>query len=392
MKILNLIHSCNPEGGGPWEAVLQFTLEHIKNGHEVMAASTDGPNTPWCKNAEVPITPLGPARNGYGHAPRLFHWLNDHAKKYDCAIIHGLWQYPGRTACKILPKQNVPYFVYPHGMLDPWFKQAYPLKHLKKVIYWKIFEHQLLRKAQAVLFTCEEERRLAQNTFSPYKCQKAIAPLGINAPGDDPAKQVQAFLSQFPHLEGQRFFLYLSRIHEKKGLDLLLDALAQARRPLPQLVIAGPNTPTPYIEKLKRMEDELAGRQPGWEITWTGMLTGMPKWGALRAADAFVLPSHQENFGIAVVEALAVGTPVLLSRKVNIWREIVKEQAGIAEEDTVEGTLKTLNQWDALSEDSQRKMGNNARLCFARHFEISQAAKHLLEVLQGQASSASAIE
>ncbi|MBT6956796.1 MAG: glycosyltransferase [Opitutae bacterium] len=380
MKILHCIHSCNPEGGGPWEVVLQFSLEHIRQGHKVLTITTDDPDAHWCKEANIPIEPLGPARNSHGYTEAFDQWLKNNGKYFDCAIVHGLWQYPGRSALKILPRLNIPFFVYPHGMLDPWFKHTYPLKHLKKSIYWKLIENRLFKKARAVLFTCKEERRLAQHTFSPYNCHEAIAPLGIGTPPDDCNHQEQIFLSNFPHLKEGNFLLFLSRVHEKKGLDVLLQALAQYPKDLPQLAIAGPIESTTYLARLKQLETKIASKHNGWKITWTGMLTGSLKWGALRTAGAFILPSHQENFGIAVVEALAVGTPVLLSRKVNIWREIVDDGSGLAEEDTINGVIQLLSRWDELDTNAHKNMRENASRSFNKRFEISRAAANLIEI------------
>ena len=117
-------------------------------------------------------------------------------------------------------------------------------------------------------------------------------------------------------------------------------------------------------------------------ITWTGMLHGDFKWGAFWAADAFILPSHQENFGIAVAEALSTGTPVLISDKVNIWREIKEDKAGFIEEDTLEGCLKLLQRHLAAQGDEWDKMRQNARTCFLNRFEITKAAESLLGVIQ----------
>ena len=111
------------------------------------------------------------------------------------------------------------------------------------------------------------------------------------------------------------------------------------------------------------------------------MLAGNLKWGAFSAADAFILPSHQENFGIAVVEALACGTPVLISNKVNIWREIVADEAGYVENDDLAGTTRLIERWVSTAPDVRAAMKGNARECFARHFEINRATDSLLKVL-----------
>ncbi len=112
------------------------------------------------------------------------------------------------------------------------------------------------------------------------------------------------------------------------------------------------------------------------------MLQGELKWGALLAAEAFILPSHQENFGIAVAEALAVGTPVLISDKVNIWREIEADNAGLVAPDTLDGTVSLLERWLALSADARQQMGERARACFTARFEIRRATENLLAVIR----------
>jgi glycosyltransferase involved in cell wall biosynthesis len=114
-----------------------------------------------------------------------------------------------------------------------------------------------------------------------------------------------------------------------------------------------------------------------------GMLEGEMKWGAFHAAEAFALPSHQENFGVAVAEALACSLPVLISNKVNIWREIVAQNAGFAESDDASGTLRLLQNWIALSSAQRASMRENARCCFDEHFEVHRAAAMQLEIAAG---------
>jgi glycosyltransferase involved in cell wall biosynthesis len=117
-------------------------------------------------------------------------------------------------------------------------------------------------------------------------------------------------------------------------------------------------------------------------ITWTGMLTGDMKWGAFHAAEVFVLPSHSENFGIVVAEALACGVAVLISDKVNIWREIVQDGAGFAEPDTLDGTVALLERWLGLTADELHQMRSRAKACFEGRFDIQQATKKLVNVIE----------
>ncbi len=211
----------------------------------------------------------------------------------------------------------------PHGMLDPWFKRTYPLKHLKKWLYWPWAEYRVLRDAAAVLFTAEQERIDARKSFWLYRCREVVTGYGIAAPAGDLARQRSLFLERHPELAGRRMILFLGRIHVKKGCDLLLRAWKEVSRDQADawLVMAGPSDHA-YGAEMKDLARSLGLEK----VTWTGMITGDLKWGSLGAADAFILPSHQENFGISVVEALACGVPALISDKVNIWREIAEEK------------------------------------------------------------------
>jgi glycosyltransferase involved in cell wall biosynthesis len=111
------------------------------------------------------------------------------------------------------------------------------------------------------------------------------------------------------------------------------------------------------------------------------MLTGPAKWGAFYCCDAFILPSHQENFGIAVIEALACAKPVLISDQVNIWHEIIKAKAGIVATDTLTGTLKLMEEWEKLTQEEHKRMAENGRRVFEKHFTIDRAAHNLLEAI-----------
>jgi glycosyltransferase involved in cell wall biosynthesis len=261
-------------------------------------------------------------------------------------------------------------------MLDPWFKRRYPVKHVKKWLYWPWGEYRVLRDAGAVFFTCEQERRDARDSFWLYRCREEVIGFGITAPPADVEGPLGLFRATFPELSGKRLLLFLGRMHEKKGCDLLLRAFAQSAPDL-HLVMAGP-VDHAYGEWLQRLAHE---RGIADRVTWTGMIQGDLKWGAFRAAEAFVLPSHQENFGISVVEALACGCPVLISDKVNIWREIVADNAGLAESDTEAGTARLLSNWLHLTPAERQRHGENALACFERHFRMEEVARHLIGAL-----------
>ena len=380
MRLLNVIRSLDPRFGGPAEGLRQMCRATRRMGHPQEVLTLDAPQAPWVAEFPAPVQAIGPGLADYGYTRRLGPWLHANARSFDAVIVHGLWQHPGLSAWRALHGGPVPYYVYPHGMLDPWFKRTYPRKHLKKLLYWRAVESRVLRDARGVFFTTAEESRLAQQTFTPYDV-RAIT-MGYGLALDPVAQQTTAndFLALHPQLRGRRLLLFLARVHPKKGLDLLIEAFARvaAAHPALHLVVAGPDE-----SGLRPALDALAARlQVQDRITWTGMLQGRAKWGALRAAEVFALPSHQENFGIAVAEALAVATPVLLSNQVNIWREVVEGGAGLAGADDVAGTTDALQRWLALGEPQRAHMRACTVPVYERHFHIDTAAKTLIDTLQ----------
>jgi len=354
----------DPRQGGTSEAVLQLCREAVRTGHEVEIASIDAPGREWATSFPIPLHPLGPGTSAWQYSASFLTWLKNNVRRFDAVVAHALWQFTGvavRQACA-----GQPYFVFPHGMLDPWFDQ-FPLKRLKKNLFWPWAEYRVLRDARSVFFTSEEERLGAHRSFRSLSAREIVTPLGIDDPPVATATMAEAFAAKVPHLAGRPYLLFLGRIHPKKGCDLLLAAW---RKIAPQhpglcLVMAGPDT-TGWGATLPSPTDE--------RVFWPGMLTGDAKWGALHNAEAFILPSHQENFGIAVAESLACSTPVLLSDKVNIWREITGAGGGFAEADSLAGTESLLRRFLALSPEEKNAFRQQARSCFHSHFRLSTAA------------------
>jgi len=461
-------------------------------GCKTEVVSCDDPNADWLGQDPFIIHALGPGKFGYAYSPRLLPWLIEYLPRFDAVIIHGLWLWPsiathialrrlGKTASltgltgfsgsiqntsqvsglgrrsdtesfhsvnsvKKLPRC----FVMPHGMLDPYFQRA-PERRLKAIrnwFYWKLVEHRVINNADGVLFTCEEEMRLAATTFRPYRPQATInVGYGIADPPPYTPAMREAFAAACPALGNQPYILFLSRIHPKKGIDMLIRAYARVsselrvtsnesnlsvaqppatRHPLratggalPALVIAGPCHEPDYLRKLKDLSTELTkcsefdtshattnSSNPEENasvsndnsvnsvqnrIHFVDMLTGDAKWGALYGCEAFILPSHQENFGIAVVEALACGKPVLISNKVNIWREIKADGAGLVEDDTAEGTENLLRRFcnelrvtggESDAPATRYPSPATPQACYKQRFSIDEAAKNFLDTIR----------
>jgi len=384
-RILHVISSVNPKGGGPIEGLKQLSSVNKRNGHVVEVASLDDPEAEWVKNCPLPCHALGPGHIGsYLYSPRLVPWLKAHRHEYDAVIVNGIWQYHAFGAWRALKGSATPYFVFTHGMLDPWFKRHYPLKHLKKWLFWPWGEYRVLRDATAVLFTCEDERRLARQSFWLYHCDEFVVSYGTSAPPQNVAEQKAAFLGKFPQLVGKRGLLFLGRVHEKKGNDLLFKAFAaiKARDPASvkdvQLVMAGP-TDHDYGRAMQALATKLGLDD---QVTWTGMVQGDLKWGAFRTAEAFILPSHQENFGIAVAEAMACGLPVLISNQVNIWREIQQADGGLVDTDDQAGTERLIQRWLATPPERWATMRANAEDCFNQRFLIDRTAESFIKAME----------
>ncbi len=384
IKILQVLPSIDPAEGGPTEAVWQMSRELQGLGHLVEVVTLDDPNARFIDGFGLEVHATGPSRGVYGYTANLVPWLRRNYANYDAVVVNGIWRYHALGTWRALRGTQVPYFVYPHGMLDPWFKATYPLKHLKKWLYWPWADYRVLRDARAVLFTCEEERSVSRHSFWLYSASERVVAFGTSTPPSDSSTLQQGFLDTYPHLRGRRLLLFLGRIHVKKGCDLLLRAFATVagRDPLLHLVLAGPD-PTQWIPALKALAAELG---IGERISWPGLLRGEMKWGAFYAAEAFVLPSHQENFGIAVVEALGCGLPVLISNKINIWRDIAAAEAGLVDADTEAGTRKVLELWLSMDGAARQRMSDNARALFARQFTVSAMAQGLIGAIEASAA------
>jgi glycosyltransferase involved in cell wall biosynthesis len=380
MKILQCVGDIDPALGGSVETARQISHALDRLGHRPEVVTLQPPRPDWTAQWRGAVHYVGPSSTRYLYSPRFSPWIAARAPQFDAIVIHGLWRYTSVGAWRGLRGQSVPYFIFPHGMLDPYFKRAYRWKHAQKNICWRAAESSVMRDARGVLFTCEEERRSARLTFRPYACRERIVGLGIARPAGDPAADRRLFLDALPQLAATRMILFLGRIHPTKGCDLLIQAFARvaAADPLLRLVIAGPDE-CGWRGELERLAVRLAVSS---RVLFPGPLYGGVKWGALRAAEALALSSHKENFGLTVVEGLACGTPALLSKGVNIWREIESDGAGLAADGDVTGTLSLLQRWLGMPDPARRQMRANALLSFARRFELDRFARDFIACLK----------
>ncbi|CAH8292928.1 glycosyltransferase involved in cell wall biosynthesis [Mariniflexile fucanivorans] len=405
MKVLHVVNSMDPVLGGVSKAVDIIASSLASEGIINEVVSLDHSEDGFVTNQAFKWHALGKSTNPWGYNSGLLPWLTVNVAEYDYVIIHGLWLYNSYAVYKAFKNirqskalsRGTKYLVMPHGMLDPYFQKASGrrVKAIRNWLYWKFIESKVVNTSDGLLFTCEEECKLAKEPFKPYNPKNEfIVGLGVEAPPEYHSKMDEAFFKICKGLENRPFLLFLSRINEKKGVDLLIEAYkkiilnpsayfttsvegtskqinkeaTKAGFEIPALAIVGPGIETDYGQSLLKTinnHPELKNN-----IFFPGMLSGNAKWGAFYNSDAFVLPSHQENFGIAVVESLACKKPVLISNQINIWKEIKNTKAGLVENDTLVGTTTLLADWMNLSEENKEKMSRQAEVCYKTCFSI----------------------
>jgi glycosyltransferase involved in cell wall biosynthesis len=396
LKILHVIASADPKTGGPIEGIFRQDDVTRSMGRRTLV-TLDAPSAPFLKDLPFEVHALGYDKADdwrphwlahYGYTHKFVPWLRKHACNFDAVIVNGLWNFSASGAAVVLPESDVPYFVFSHGMMSPWFRK-YRAKFMGKTVSWCIAEGRLLNKATSVLFTTEDERIQARGVYPFWNYRETVVGYGTRNPPKFNAQMEKAFLVTVPQLGGRPYLLFLGRIHPVKGLDLLIDAASKVDLGDLQIVIAGPEQDRRHAGALRA-----AIKRHGLtdRIHWAGMLSGDSKWGAFYGAEAFVLPSHQESFGIVVAEALACELPCLITDKVNIWHEVAAEGAGIVGADSVDGIAGVLAKWLSLPERDRRLMVKATRIAFERHFDTAMIAPRMISTMQGLLGSRASVD
>jgi glycosyltransferase involved in cell wall biosynthesis len=354
MRILHVTPYMHPAAGGPPVVVDHLSRELAARGHELRVLTTDlfaGGDDAWPNGQQRPYAMevfSSVAGNGYGFSTSFWKAIRRCVRNCDIVHIHTLWTFASLAASRACIDAKTPFLVMPHGMLDPHSMRR---GRLKKQWYGRLLEWPLLRRARGICYTHPEEERLAALTCLRLPSGH-IVELGAELPVECPRCELrEEFLTRHPELAGRRVVLSLGRLHAKKGLNILIPAFeeVQRRRPDTHLLIVGPGEQG-YVQSIRA---DIAKRGLGNQITITGPLYGRDKWAAMAASDLFVLPSYQENFAISVVEAIRSGLPIVLSRRVNLWKDIVEAGAGRDCELNAVSLAKTLG--DCLADSDWRQ-------------------------------------
>jgi glycosyltransferase involved in cell wall biosynthesis len=259
----------------------------------------------------------------FKYSKPLSTWLDANVKTFDVVHIHAVFNHACLAAASACRRHKVPYVVRPLGTLDPWSMKQKPWR---KILFWHIAGKRMLKGAAAVHYTANAEQSAVEDSLGLN--HGTVIPLGIKPdPGGRPNGN-ELLLRKFPELAGHPYVLVLSRLHPKKGLDVFVEAFASLVREKDfnhwRLVLAGEGSDA-FVQKLK---DKVSIHQAQHVVFFAGWLEGDDKDAFLRHASLLALPSFQENFGLCVLEAMAVGVPVLVSPQVNLAPDIQAAGAG----------------------------------------------------------------
>ncbi|HEX4137659.1 MAG TPA: glycosyltransferase [Bryobacteraceae bacterium] len=331
MKILHVIPSVGPWRGGPSFAMRAIAGGLAGRGIETHVATTDD-NGPGRLDVTLgqPITEDG-AVYWYFRRQTPFYlcsipfaiWLWRHASDYSLIHIHALFSWCSNVAALIARRKGVPYVIRPLGVLNRWGMEN--RRPLLKRLSFALIEKRVLRHAAFIQYTAELER--AEAAECGFKDNPMIIPNPVESADGSGSAPGEHLRARYPELRGRRIVLFLSRIDRKKGLDLLIPAFHGVLKSIPDaaLVIAGDGD-RELIETIRNQCRALAIEN---SVYWPGFLDGDAKRGAFGEAEVFVLPSYSENFGIAVIEAMAAAVPVIITDQVGICREVGQGKAGL---------------------------------------------------------------
>jgi glycosyltransferase involved in cell wall biosynthesis len=341
----------NPSNGGTTAAVAEITSRLARRGHPTRilagapAGSTDSELAHWDHLRAAGVRLDIEAASGVPlRSPTLTKLISDSLMPGDVVHFHGVWEGMLWDAAKAAGRSGVRYMVCPHGMLDRWSRHQ---SRLKKALAWYFVAGRFIRRAGAIHCLTEHDRAETQEVCHP-------APVRIIPTGVDPA----AFPLREARISSDRplEILYLGRINRKKGLDVLLEALAGMRLPA-QLKIAGPSDDLEFETRCRAIVND---RNLASRVQWLGSLFGEKKLDAFRSSDVFVLPSRQEGLSIAVLEALAAALPVLISQHCH-FPEVGEHGAGIVVANEVEAVAAALDRFVGMDESARAKMGAAGR-------------------------------
>jgi glycosyltransferase involved in cell wall biosynthesis len=386
VKILHVIPSISPARGGTSRAILDMVYALRSQGIDAEIATTndDGDNlldVPLGKSTlydRVPtyffarFSPQLPAIREFAFSGSFTTWLFKNITKYDAIHVHALFSYTSTVAMSIARLKCVPYITTPHGLLCEWSLQQ---SGQKKQAYLNLIERANLDRARAIHVTCEQERDdvVALNFKSPI----SILPLALTEMPAEIPNAAKLLRQSLNCPADEPIILFLARLHYKKGLEYLIPALGKLGDRRFTFVIAGNGSPA-YEAEIKALVVAAGIEQ---RTRMVGFVEGDRKDLLIQGADLFALTSHSENFGIAVLEALIVGTPVLLTPGVGLASVVRDNDLGYVADLNIDAISQALDRH--LSDPGRSKqLGIRARQFAIENFTWDKIATGLIQVYQ----------
>lgn len=373
MRVAHIISALDARAGGPVAVLIGLTSALVTAGLQIRVVSTykvghDLRLVETMRIRGIEVEVIGPCIGPLSWHPGIGPALRDVIREADVVHVHAVWEQVQHEAAVTAFREGVPYVITPHGMLDPW---SLGQKSVKKKLYmaWRLRRN--LDRAAAIHFLSDVERDLTKPLG--LKAVKIVEPNGIELAEFDPLPPAGTFRARY-QLGDRPIVLFMGRLHPKKGLDLLIPAFAQAAPKNAALVIAGPGS-REYVDKVHAL---IQRNGLGERTLLPGMLYGRDRIAALTDADLFVLPSYQEAAPIAVIESLAAGTPVVISDRINICKQIANAAVGGVVPTNVSALSKELGKWlgDA---DRRQRASLKARAFVSEHYDWNRIARCLID-------------
>ena len=357
MKVIHVISSISPESGGPARSSQGLAAALEGWGVETWLVVFNQNDRPWVEGVRH-FTAIG--QDGYSQQKKRFAQIVDELKP-DILHVHCLWDPVSHIACVVARTKGIPYVIAPRGMLDAWSLNQ---KKWKKKVAMFLYQRADLEKAVALHATAQSEAE--QFRLLGFSQRVIVSPNGITLP--------KHTLSHAGREDGRKVILFLSRIHPKKGLLMLVEAVSRlkqmSRWEAWHVEYAGSDDDS----HLRAVQDRIASLGLQNDFSYLGNLDDVRKWDAYSRANLFVLPTHSENFGIVVPEALYAGVPVITTTGTP-WKELETERCGKWIEIGVEPLVVALAEMMSLSDEHRQEMGRRGRRLVERQYTWGGAAE-----------------